>query len=491
MLTKIRNLFEELNQRGIRYCHWKSNSALAETVSGLTDVDLLIHRQDAPSFRDLLTELSFRPTISTDGKPFPSVEHHYALDEDSGDLIHVHTYYRVITGESLTKNYRLPVEDMLLENTREQETVQVPAKEAELVIFTLRMMLKHTSLTELVLLSRYWKQTQDEVDWLTEADALDKASDLVNRWLPALDVNLFLKCVKALKSSASLWQRVILGHRLRSRLRIYARHSTIYARLSGLHKFMIMLFRRLRRSQRDMIPLSGGAVIAFVGAEATGKSTLISSINHWLGAHFAVEKCHVGKPTPTALSVIPSLLLPVLRSILPNYRSTRIQAKYISSSQSEEPKKSFPLIFGIRSVLLAYDRHSLLTRAFGKAANGSILLCDRYPSVVSGALDSPQLSHFRVSSSRYSLRRLLANIEARLYREIPAPDLVVYLSAPLEVIVSRNSNRKKKEPEDYVRRRHTQSSNLDFGRTSVHRINTDQSFDRTVCKVKQLIWNDL
>ena len=149
------------------------------------------------------------------------------------------------------------------------------------------------------------------------------------------------------------------------------------------------------------------------------------------------------------------------------------------------------LRYGGNSVLLAYDRRSLLTRAFGKAANGTILLCDRYPSIVSGALDSPQLSHLPVSRSRYSLRRLLANLEARLYREIPPPDLVVYLSAPLEVTVSRNANRKKKEPQDYVRRRHAQSSNLDFGRTPVHRINTDQSFDRTVYEVKQAIWNAL
>ena len=491
MLTKIRNLFEELNHRGIRYCHWKSNSALAETLSGQTDVDLLIYRQHALSFRGLLAELSFRPAISTDSKPFPSVEHYYALDGDNGDLVHVHAYYRVITGESLTKNYRLPLEDMLLENTRHVGIVQVPKKEAELVIFTLRMMLKHTSLTELVLLCRYWEQAQEEVDWLTEADTLDKALDLVNSWIPPLNANFFLICVAALKSPASLWQRVFLGHRLRSRLRIYARHSAIYVRLIGLQKFMIMVLRRLRKSQRGMIPLSGGALIAFVGAEATGKSSLLFTISHWLGEHFDVEKNHIGKPAPTALSAIPNLLLPVLRFILPNYRSTRIQTKYASNCLSEKAKKSFPLIFGIRSVLLAYDRRSLLTRTFGKAANGTILLCDRYPSVVSGALDSPQLSHLLGSSSRYSIRRRLANLETRLYREIPTPDLVLYLNAPLEVTVSRNANRKKKEPEDYVRKRHLQSSNLNFGRALVHRINTDQPFEKTVYEVKKAIWNAL
>ncbi len=491
MLAKISDLIEELNKSGIRYCHWKSNFSLPETVAGQTDVDLLIHRQDAPLFRRILTQLCFRPARSTDGKPFPSVEHYYSLDDQSNDLVHVHAYYRVITGQSLTKNYRLPVEDMLLQNTQAVGCVRVPTKGAELVIATLRMMLKHTSLIELFLLSRYWKQAQDEIDWLTEDDAVDEALDLVNCWLPPLDAKLFLACITALKSPAPLWKRISLGYRLRSQLRVYARHSAIRVWLSGIQKFMVMSYRRLGRSQKDMIPLTGGAVIAFVGSEATGKSTLISEVGQWLGEYFAVERIHAGKPSATVLTALPNSLLPVLRSMLPAYRSTRIVNKYSDDKRPGKSNSNFSLIFAIRSVLLAHDRRSLLTRAFGRAANGTIVLCDRYPSLQSGALDSPQLSHLAVPSARYSVRRLLAHNEARLYREIPPPDLVIYLSAPLEVTLSRNATRGKHEPEDYVRRRHAQSANLEFGKTPIYKINTDQPLDQTALEVKRAIWNAL
>jgi thymidylate kinase len=491
VLAKISSLIAELNTSRIRYCHWKSNYSLAATVSGRTDVDLLIHRQDAPLFRRILTQLCFRPARNTDGNPFPSVEHHYALDDDSGDFVHVHAYYRVITGESLAKNYRLPVEEMLLRNTRDVGSVRVPTKGAELVVFTLRMMLKHTSLIELLLLSRYWKQVQDEINWLVEADSLDEALDLVSCWLPPLDANLFSTCIVALKSPTHLWRRILLGHRLRSRLRVYARHSAIRAWLSGVQKFMVMLFRRLSRSNKGMMPLSGGAVIAFVGPEATGKSTLLSEISHWLGGHFAVERNHAGKPKPTLLTAIPNLLLPVLRSMLPSCRSTRVETQLADGNRVEKTNKSSPLIYAVRSVLLAYDRRSLLTRAFRRAANGTIVLSDRYPSLQSGAPDSPQLSHVAVPTGKYSVRRLLARIEARLYQETPPPDLVIHLSAPLEVTVLRNATRDKKEPEDYVLRRHTQSSNLDFGRTPVYRISTDQPLAETVREVKEVIWSYL
>ncbi|HEY4760698.1 MAG TPA: hypothetical protein VIH42_08970 [Thermoguttaceae bacterium] len=491
MLAKISHLVEELNKSGIRYCHWKSNLALAQALAGQTDIDLLVHRKDASLFRAILGQHDFRPAITTTGEAFPSVEHYYALDEESGVLVHVHAYFRVITGESLTKNNRLPIEEMLLQNTREVDSVRAPTQSAELVVFTVRMMLKHTSVMELVLLARYWKQVQQEIDWLLETDSIDETLSFVKCWLPWLDTDLFSECVAALKSPAPLFRRIRLGRQLRSQLRRYARHSFLRAWLSGAQKFTTMLFRRLTRSHKGMVPRGGGAVIAFVGSEATGKSTLLAEMRGWLGEHFAVEQIHAGKPQSTLLSLVPNLLVPALRSILPSSRSTHVETQYASEEQSEPSRKDYPLIFAIRSALLAYDRRALLTRAFGRATNGNIVLCDRYPSLLSGAPDSPQLSHLPASPSRYSVRRWLAQIEARLYREIPPADLVIYLSAPLEVTVSRNATRGKQEPEDYVRRRHARSSSLEFGKTPVYKVNTDQPFDRTVLEVKKAIWSAL
>jgi thymidylate kinase len=491
VLARIGHLIEELNGSGIRYCHWKSNYSLPETVLGRTDFDLLVHRQDACQFRKILTQQGFRPVQDTDRRPLPSMEHHFALDDDSGELVHVHAYYRVITGESLAKNYHLPLEEMLLQDTRAASAVRVPAREAELLTFTLRIMLKHTSLMELVLLSRYWKQAQAEMNWLAEDGSLEGALDLASIWLPPVEADLLSTCVAALRTPAPLWKRIVLGHRLRLRLRVYARHSTVRAWLSGAKTFTVMVVRRFGRSQKNLVPQSGGAVIAFVGAEATGKSTLLSEIGRWLGAHFVVERVHAGKPASTALTAIPNALLPALRALLPNYRSTRVATQYTSSKRVENPGKPFPLLYGVRSVLLAYDRRALLSRAFGRAANGAIVLCDRYPSQQSGAPDGPQLSHLPAPKGRVSVRRLLAHAEARLYRQIPPPDLVFYLTAPLEVTVSRNAARDKREPEEYVRWRHTLTSNLEFGKTPVHRVSTDQAFDQTVLEVKRAIWNGL
>jgi len=490
MLPKIRELIENLNNN-IKYCHWKSNFALTQALSGKTDVDLLVDRNDADTFRTLMGKLCFRPAVANDVASFPSVEHYFALDEESGDLVHVHAYYRVITGESLVKNYRLPIEEMLLEDTWEVESIRLPAKSAELVIFTLRMMLKHTSVVELLMLARDWKHVKEEILWLLEDGQVDESIDLIKYWLPAVDPRLFSECVQAIKSPAHLLRRITLGLKMRSSLRVYARHSLVAAWWDGLRKFMIMGMRRVIRSQRGMFPQSGGAVIAIVGPEATGKSTLLAEMRKWLGEHFAVQQIHVGKPKSTLLTFIPNLVVPTLRLFLPTYRPSRIETKHATEKAKQDSQKVYPVVSAVRSVLLAYDRRALLARAFARASNGSIVLCDRYPSLSPGSPDGPQLSQFPIPKDKYPIQYRLGSIEKKIYEEIPSPDLIVLLTVPVEVAIVRNRNRGKEEPEDFVRLRHAQSSNLEFEKTHVFRINTDQPLDKTILDVKRAIWKAL
>src|SRR3990172_1561901 len=327
MLNKLQKFIEKLSANEIKYCHWKSNSALSQVLTGETDVDLLIHRKHGDPFRLIMSELKFRPAGIQGDAPFPAVEHYFALDEETGILVHVHAYYHVITGESLSKNLHLPVEEMLLQYVREEDSIQVPAKSAELVVFTIRMMLKHTSLVELVMLARDWKGMRREIEWLLEAKPTDETLKLVESWLPTVDTRLFSECINALKMPASLSRRILLGLQLRSRLSIYARNSRIQAWLSGIQKFSLMAYGRLTRSKRGMILQSGGAVIAFVGPEATGKSTLLTATRRWLGEHFVIEQIHAGKPKSTLLTMVPNIFLPLLRSALPTYRPSKIDTR--------------------------------------------------------------------------------------------------------------------------------------------------------------------
>lgn len=486
MVPTIGTLIERLNEAGIRYCHWKSNWALPETLMGGTDIDLLIHRQDARRFRDILTQLCFEPSIEAGALAIPSTEHHLALDESTGTIVHVHAYYRVITGESLAKNYRLPVEEMLLSNTRREGIVNVPVMGAELIIFVLRMMVKHTTAIELTLLLRQSPQLRRETAWLMTDDALEEAMKLLPAWLPHLDDGLFREAFEALREPSPMWRRIVTGYRIRHRLRGYARRSVVHARAVGAAKFAGVVSHRLTGSSKKLTPAGGGGVIAFVGSEATGKSTILDQMQSWLSENYTVRRIHAGKPPATSLTFAPHFLLPTFRALFPDQRSTRVETRYEEAGRPA--KQTYPLLFGVRSVMLAYERRALLTRAFARSADGTIVLSDRYPSSRSGAPDSPQLGHLPARDRR---RRWLTALEARLYEDIPSPDLVVHLTAPLDVTLARNAARDKTEPEDYVRFRHSLSSNLEFDGVPVHRISTDRPLEDVVREVKEAIWATL
>ncbi|MGH3065777.1 MAG: hypothetical protein ACRDOF_05680 [Gaiellaceae bacterium] len=491
MLETVSSLFERLNEAGIRYCHWKSNWALPETIAGETDLDLLIHRHDAAAFHQILHDLRFRPAVEHGSVPFPSVEHQHALDEETGAFVHVHAYFRVVSGGSLVKNYHLPLEEMLLADVERQGPVNVPTRGAELIVFVLRMSLKHTTLAELLLLGRQWTNVQREAAWIVTREARAEAETLLPVWLPGFDAELFGAALGALSAPASLLRRVVLGRRVRSALRPYARRGRFRAWLAEVRELATRALYRSRGERKALSPGGGGAVIAFVGGEATGKSTLLADTESWLGGQFAVRRVHAGKPPSTFLTVVPNLLLPALRALFPRQRSTNVAASPIAGPEARVTGSTFPILFGIRAVLLAYDRRAVLTRAYASAANGFIVLADRYPSVEPGAIDGAQLGYDHGPVASGAVRRRLAAIEARLYRDIPRADLVLYLTAPLEVTLERNRDREKLEPESYVLSRHARSSRLEFDRTHVRHIETDRPLEEVVADVRRAIWAEL
>jgi thymidylate kinase len=336
---------------------------------------------------------------------------------------------------------------------------------------------------------REWDSFRREVEWLMGLTALDEALALLPVWLPQIDEELFTAAYEALRKPAPTPRRIVLGFRVRSRLRRLARRHPTRARVAEVRKFAVRVRYRLSGSRKKLSPGTGGSVIAFVGPEASGKSTVVGEMERWLGAYYTVKRVHAGKPPATVLTLIPHALLPLLRALMPGRRSTRVGARYQERADRPADQASYPLTFALRSVMLAYERRALLAHAFADAANGAIVLSDRYPSVGATAPDGAQLGHHPVGSD--PIRRWLRSLEGRIYSDIPSPDLVIQLTAPLEVTLARNAVRPAAEPEHYVRSRHSRTESLVFDRAPVHEIRTDRPLDDVVRDVKQVIWDAL
>lgn len=491
-------LVDTFNREEIVYSHWKSNVDLAQAAAGEIDLDLLVDRKSLPQALSILSALGFKAVVTRWGANPPGIRHFYGFDPDSQQLIHVHLFSRVLTGESFVKSHLFPFETMLLENAYYTGPIRVTSKAAELVLFTLRMFIKYGSLPDLVTLWRKSESLKAEVRWLQDGGDLSEALYLLRKYCPVIDAQLFIMCVETLNSDRSRIRRMILAQRVRRRLKVYARHTFFKRLLAYSQLFWVEVRRRLGTKQKNKVLQAGGAVIAIVGADATGKSTLVTETARWLGRPFTVRTVHAGKPPSTWLTAPLNLLLPLIRSRLSSLRTNRLEGHSTSTHANPSPDKNkglASLVYALRSVILAWERRQLLVRARRATANGEIIICDRYPSDTIGVMDSPRLCEQPTQRGVVpAIFNWLARLEQRLYKQIPPPDIVLRLNVSIETALQRNRERFKpgKETDAYIASRHRQTREWHKSGTKyIYDIDTELSLTETILCVKKAIWESL
>lgn len=464
------------------------------------DLDLLVEQKALPETLAILAALGFKAAVPRFGPRSSGISHYYGSDPLTGKLFHVHLYSSVLTGESFVKSHLLPFERMLLENRSCLGPVRVASKSAELVVFVLRTFIKYGSLPDCCHLLGKSDLLRAELRWLQTGSDISEAVALLRKYCEVMDEPLFLECVSALHGDSSLARRVLLARSVRRRLRTYAKYTPLKRLLAYMRVLWAQVRRQLAGNRKNKRLHSGGAVIAFVGADATGKTALVLETERWLREVFAVRTVHVGKPPSFWLTVPVNVLLPLARRLLPQLRHVRFapqgHAKNSSPSHDQTKMEAYPsLIYASRAVALAWDRCRLLIKVKRLAANGEIVICDRYPSGSIGAKDSPRLRpqphHTGVRAMLYNW---LAGVEQRLYNQIPPPDIALRLSVSIETAKQRNRERLKsdKHSEDYLESLYQQNHEWHRdGTKSVCDVSTENSLTETILRVKRAIWQSL
>ncbi len=387
---------------------------------------------------------------------------------------------------------------MLFEKTYNIGQVTVTSKAAELVLFVIRTFIKYGSLLDLMYLIGKSEDIKAELHWLMSDNDISESLSLLKTYCPVVDKELFLTCIEVLKSKGLLFKRVVLAQRVRRRLHIYAIDNLLKRAFTYIQLLWEQGIRYLNGNKRNKVPGAGGIVIAFVGPEATGKSTLVSESKKWLSQAFAVSTVHAGKPPSSWITAPINMTLPLTRRLWPRLRTSRLEG-HMSDSDREERLPKFTglsgIIYALRCVSLAWDRRRLLVKARQLAANGEIVICDRYPSETIGAMDSPRLQEIHsISGLLGIIFSLLAHLESQLYTEIPPPDIVLKLKVSLETAKKRNQARIKvgKETDEYLESRHRQAGEWKMcGTRHIYEIDTEQSLTETILCIKKVIWESI
>jgi thymidylate kinase len=488
-----------LVETGVTYCHWKSNEHLRPGTLGETDLDILVDRESASQVTQVLAETGYKRMAAAPARSYVGIEDYLALDQASGRLIHLHLHYRLVLGEKFLKGYRVPWEDRLLASRQlDQGTgVYVCAPEPELILLVVRAALKLRRRETF----RFGGPGPLDADFLREF-----------RWL-AERVDHQLLGSEATK---------LLGAGAASRLATMLQTLPDRAALAGLRKEIrpvtdnwrthppaqatrrrwareararfANLWSRVFRS-RSITRFSnprGGVIVAFLGADGSGKSTVTGAVDGWLSWRLEVVRLYLGfGDGPVSPMRKP---LQALKSIYSGQRARSATPAEPAQVHREPEATSRTWWVTLPKVIwrilwswsVVREKQARIARAQQGRNEGLVVICDRYPQSQIMALgDGPLLGHW--VQHPWGWLRAAARWELAAYQRMEdvAPDLVIKLHVTPEV----SARRKLDVSLDSLVSRVEVVKQVQFSeRTRVTHVDADQPIEQVLLEVKRAIW---
>lgn len=495
-LPRLVALFQALNEAGVRYCHWKSNVRLDESLHGQTDLDLLIWREDAAAFRRILAAHDVKPTLPAPGKAYPGLENFLGHDQRDGRIFHLHAHYQLVLGEQYVKNYRLPLERTFVDSARLYLGVKTPAPALEVSILALRALLKYRQRDAFLALLRGDARgglpaaIVDEFRFLlAQCDQASVARALQQQapFLPAGTILDLLTAVSGLRISP----RYLLALRgqVLAALKPFQRTSRWrarwhYYRAATAESRLVKRYRRLRRAPKErQTPASGGLALAIVGADGAGKSTVVRETVGWLGKRFSVRVYYLGSSQP-------GLVAGTLKSVARGMARAHAGARRLLGQGNPVTRAIWSgrmLLKNLSYVAVGRERWRRYRAGQRMAANGAIVIYDRYPlpdlPVNGRPADGPRIAY----ANRRPHGRLTAALSAweqRYYRRIAPPENLIVLQVSPEVSLARKPGHSRSE----VEAKCLAMQQIEPGRSRLVEIDADRPLPAVLDNVQRSIW---
>jgi len=442
-------LSHELSSRSVSFCHWKSNEHLLAAVAGETDLDVLFEEADRPRVLDALAAAGFRRGRAVWHRCYPLIEDYLAIDAVTGKLVHVHAHFRLLVGEESVKSFHLPWEAELLETRQRDEEagfyVAEPARELLLLMVRSSIKERYPSLRKRLASptnSDIVSDEQREFVWLKQRVAQSALAKVAARLFGARAVPVveavYVEGIRP-QNLAALFSACGMNRFLRR-----GRVATWFVRwLRWIAGVSAVLARRLglivRPSRRRIV--DGGLIVAVLGADGSGKSTLVKALDAELSKKIDVLRLYLGSGDG------PSSALRWPLAQLRRRRHERKARRDVTAVSGDiERGVSRSLLFHVVkeceriwwAVALAREKRSKLRVAAHARASGKIVLTDRYPqSTIGGFNDGPLLGD--LAPSEWWPLRWLSRWEQSNYtpNHVPQPDLVLKLIGSSQVLHRR------------------------------------------------------
>ena len=429
-------LFERLFCEDILYCHWKSNLNLGKSCAGQTDFDLLVRIRDCEKFNTVLRDLEFKRIITPPSKQFPGIEDYLGFDSETGRLCHLHVHYKLILGQKYIKNHHLPIENIVLSDLRILDSVYIPSAEMELLLLVIRscMKLSIKNILQYLLQNRksfFPKNILNEFRFLLNDYKQYRFRDvLLKSGLPLSESRLLAFIEKLNNETLTIANILLLRFHIFKSLRPFRYQSYVksYKKAFKLMLHMLPLINKIWPVPRKK--LNGrGRSFSLVGADGSGKTTLVKDLIKWLSWKMQVRTFYFGIPKTLGLKVI--------NKIVVNLRSL---------CQARGGKTFIPFLDSIQNTLVAFKwvciarKRLRIFNSFRKVAEtGGVAITDRYPLADFWNMDVP-MDGPRIRKEGGNGGWKWADREEQLYLLFRSPTKVFVLKASIAVLRKRRND---------------------------------------------------
>jgi thymidylate kinase len=221
-------------------------------------------------------------------------------------------------------------------------------------------------------------------------------------------------------------------------------------------------------------------VVAIVGLDGSGKSSVGAAIMEWFGSEIDAVPMYFGTGDGR-----PSLLLFPFKKVVPlitRVLRTRPKGSSHGNISSHGPGFLYGMLLTIWAAVVAREKRSKLLAARRGADRGLIVLTDRYPqNELSSFNDGPLL--VRLAYVPRWLRRFEASAYA-LARRLP-PDLVIKLQVTARTAEAREPTM---DP-SVIRERIEAMRHLNFNAKRVVTVNAEAPLAEVIRRTKSEIWD--
>ena len=399
MLNICRKFFSELEKENIIYVHWKSNEHLIEDLNGESDLDLLLRFADKYALEKVFESLDIKRFEAKNDAAYDGIEDYIGYDEESGKIIHFHIHFKLIIGLKYLKEYHLPWEEIIFKTRikHPKTDIWIINHELELLLLIIREALR-INFSKLFKLKTFHhsEKAKREFDWLKSKHSENQfntfSQDLIREKETILLVSATI--TNGLKEEFTIKLRSKFQRIFRSNIRFNLVKLSLLKTKRLIKKTVyVILYRVLNYTPEKRVSPRNGLVVALVGSDGSGKSTMASELKKFYQKKITVKMVYFGqyKANNTLFKLILRLLYKLnLKPII----NLRFKQRQFRKTQKYNKK-------------------------------GYLVICDRFPQNQYGMImDGPMLAEKRKSANPFL--RILSRREEYFYKEL--------VHAPLKIV---------------------------------------------------------